>query len=173
MKIMARHSSATARSEAPHVSKTTRTATISNALRRRAHSVVNDKTIDPQWRTIIRVALELNDPCLAEFVSRAEAGEDIGDTFESLRAPVPNEANFTLGKVEAVAEIICRAGDEPAAALFTLMETLESSTDPMVGANRAKHVAFSHCGELHVYEMIDAQIAELKVELLGRNTLAS
>ena len=170
---MARHSSATARLETPHVSKTTRTASISDALRHRAQSVINDKTIDPQWRTIIRAALELNDPCITEFVSRAEAGENIGDTFESLRAPVPIEANFTLGKVEAVTEIICRAGDESAAALFTLMETLESSTDPKVGANRAKHVAFSHCGELHVYEMIDAQIAAVERQFLPRNTPAS
>ena len=72
-----------------------------------------------------------------------------------------------------MAEIICRAGDEPAAALFTLMETLESLTDPKVGATRAKHVAFSHCGELHVYEMIDAQIAEVERQFLPRNTSAS
>ena len=170
---MARHSSATARLETPHVSKTTRTATISNALRRRAQSVINDRTIDLQWRTIIRAALELNDPGLQEFVSRAEAGENIGDTVESLRAPVPHEANFTLGKVEAVSEIICRAGDEPAAALFTLMETLESATHPKVGATRAKHVAFSHCGELHVYDMIDAQIAEVERQFLPRKTPAS
>jgi hypothetical protein len=170
---MASHSSATPREEAPHVTQTTRVTIISDAVRRRAQSVIKDKTIDPQWRTIIRAALELSDPCVAEFVSRAKAGENIVDTFESLRAPVPHEANFTLGKVEAVAEIICRAGDEPAAALFTLMETLESSTDPKVGANRAKHVAFSHCRELHAYEMIDAQIAEVERQFLPRNTPTS
>jgi hypothetical protein len=173
MTIMDCHSSAKAREETPHLTETNRTTTISDALRRRAQSVINDRRIDPQWRTIIRAALELNDPGLPEFVSRAEAGEDIGDTFESLRAPVPNAANFTLGKVEAVAEIICRAGNEPAAALFTLMETLESSRDPKVGANRAKHVAFSHCGELHVYDMIVAQIAEVERQFLPRKTPAS
>jgi hypothetical protein len=173
MKIMARHSSATARLETPHVSKTTKTTTISDALKCRAQSVINDKTIDPQWWMIIRAALELNDPCLAEFVSRAEAGENIGDTFESLRTPVPSEDDSTLRKVEAVAEIISRAGDEPTAALFILMETLESSTDPKVYANRAKHVAFSHCGELHVYDRIDAQIAEVERQFLPRNTPAS
>jgi hypothetical protein len=170
---MASRSSATVREETPHVTETTRTTTISDALRRRAQSVINDRTIDPQWRTIIRAALELNDPCLAALVSRAEAGENIGDTFESLRAPVPNEDESTLRKVEAVAEIISRAGDEPMAALFILMETLEGSTDPKVYANRAKHVAFSHCGESQVYETIDAQIAEVEAELLARNTLAS
>jgi len=169
---MASHSSVTVREETPHVTETT-SVTTSDALRRRAQSVINDRTIDPQWRTIIRPALELNDPCLAEFVSRAETGENIADTFESLRAPVPNEDDFSLRKVEAVTEIICRAGDEPTAALFILMETLESSTDPEVFANRAKHVAFSHCGELHVYERIDAQIAEIEGQSLPRNTLAS
>ena len=170
---MASHSSATPRLETPHVTKTTKTTTISDALRRRAKSVTNDRTIDPQWRTIIRAALELNDPCLGEFVSRAEAGENIADTFESLRAPLPYGDEVSLRKVEAVTEIICRAGDEPTAALFILMENLEGSTDPKVFANRAKHVAFSHCGELHVYEMIDAQIAEVERQFLPRNTPAS
>jgi hypothetical protein len=173
MKIMASHSSATARLETPHVSKTTRTTTTSDALRRRAQSVINNKTIDPQWRAIIRAALELNDRGLSEFVRRAEAGENIGDTFESLRASVPNEVDFTLRKIEALTEIICRAGDQSAVSLFILMETLESSTDPKVIANRAKHVAFSHCGELHVYETIDAQIAEVERQFLPRNTLTS
>lgn len=167
------HSSATARSEAPHATETTSTRTISDALKRRAQSVIKDRSIDPQWRTIIRAALELNDPCVAEFLSRAEAGENIGDTFESLRTPVPNEDGSTLRKVEAVAEIISRAGDEPTAALFILMETLESSTDPKVYTNRAKHVAFSHCGELHVYDIIDAQIAEVERQFLPRKTSAS
>jgi hypothetical protein len=48
------------------------------------------------------------------------------------------------------------------AALFILMETLENSTDSIAFASRAKYVAFSHCGELHVYEMIDTQVAELE-----------
>ena len=170
---MASHSSATVREETPHVTDTTRTKTISDALRRRAESVINDSRIDPQWRTIIRVALELNDPCLTEFVSHAEAGENIVDTFESLRAPVPDKDDSTLAKVEAVAEIICRAGDEPTTALFILMETLESSMQPKVLASRAEHVAFSHCGELHVYEMIDAQLAELEGESVASNTLVS
>src|SRR5690242_14689540 len=86
---------------------------------------------------------------------------------------VPNEDDSTLRKVEAVAEIISRAGDEPTAALFILIETLESSTDPKVYTNRAKHVAFSHCGELHVYDMIDAQIAEVERQFLPRKTPAS
>jgi len=92
-------------------------------------------------------------------VTRAEAGEDIVDTFESMRTTEADEDDSMLGRIEALAEIICRAGDEPTAALFILMETLESSTRPKVFASRAKHVAFSCCGDLHVYEMVDAQLA--------------
>ena len=170
---MTSHSSATALDEAPHETETTTIITVSDATKRRAESVINDKTIDPQWRTIIRFALELNDPIVAELVSRAEAGKDVVETFESLRAPVPIEDESILRKVEALAEIISRSGDEPTAALFLLMETLESPADPKVFTNRAKHVAFSHCGELQVYVMVDAQIAELESELLASNTLES
>jgi len=156
---MTTHSSATAHHDTPHETETT-IITVGDATKRRAESVINDTTIDAQWRTIIRFALELNDPWLAELVSRAEAGENIVDTFESLQTPVPLEDESILRKTEALAKIICRTGDEPTAALFILMETLDSSTQPKVLASRAKHVAFSRCGELHVYEMIDAQLAE-------------
>jgi hypothetical protein len=169
---MTTHSSAIAHPETSHETETT-VITVSDATKRRAESVINDETIDPQWRTIIRAAMELNDPWLAEFVTRAEAGENIVDTFESMRTPDAAEDDSTLGKIEALAEIICRSGDEPTAALFILMETLENSKDPRVFASRAKHVAFSRCGELHVYEMIDAQLAELEGESLASNTLVS
>jgi hypothetical protein len=169
---MTTHSSAIAHQDTPHETETTK-ITVNDATKRRAESVINDKTIDPQWRTIIRFALELNDPFVAELVSRAEAGENIVDTFESMRTPDAAEDDSTLRKIEALAEIISRSGDEPTAALFMLMETLENSKDPRVFASRAKHVAFSRCGELHVYEMIDAQLAELEGESLASNTLVS
>ena len=169
---MTTHSSATAHQETPHETETTMLA-VSDATKRRAESVINDKTIDPQWRTIIRFALELNDPFVAELISRAEAGEDIVETFESVQTPVPIEDESILRKVEALAEIIARSGDEPTAALFILMETLESSTHQRALTNRAKHVAFSRCGELHVYEMIDAQLPEIEGELLASNMLVS
>jgi hypothetical protein len=168
---MTTHSSATAHEETPHETETI-IITVSDDTKRRAESVINDKTVDPQWRTIIRAALELSDPSLAELVSRAEAGENIVDTFESMRTPDAAE-DSTLGKIEALAEIIFRSGDEATVALFILMETLENSKAPRVLASRAKHVAFSRCGELQVYEMIDAQIAELEGESLAINTLVS
>ena len=170
---MTNHSSATALEETPHEIETTTIITVSDATKRSAESVINDRTIDPQWGTIIRAALELNDPWLAELVTRAEAGEDIVDTFESMRTTEAHEDDSMLARIEALAEIICRAGDEPTAALFILMETLESFTQPKVLACRAKHVAFSRCGELHVYEMVDAQIAVVEDELLARNTVVS
>jgi hypothetical protein len=51
---MATDTSATVRHEAPHTNRTTRTATIINALKRRAQAVLNDTSIDPQSRAIIR-----------------------------------------------------------------------------------------------------------------------
>jgi len=76
---MANDSSATVR-ETPHANQTTRTATIINALKERAQAVLNDKSIDPQSRAIIRYALQTNDPWLAKLLRRAEAGETIVDS---------------------------------------------------------------------------------------------
>ena len=174
---MTTHTSATAPEETPHETETT-TIPISDALRRRAESVINDKSIDLQWRTIIRFALELNDEWLSELVPRAEAGEDILDTFESLRTAETNEDDSieddaTEAKIKALTEIICRGGGDPAAALFVLMGTLEKSSDPEVFAGSAKQAAFTHCVEWNVYEMADAQLAALEGKLLGSKTLVS
>ena len=57
----------------------TRTATIINALKERALSVLNDKSIDAESRAVIRYALETNDPWLAELVRRAEKREATAD----------------------------------------------------------------------------------------------
>ena len=75
---MANDSSATVR-ETPHANRTSRTNTIMNALKERAQAVLNDRTIDPQSRAIIRYALETNDPWLAELVRRADEGETLVD----------------------------------------------------------------------------------------------
>ena len=163
---MASHSSATVREQTPHVNQTTRTATIINALQRRAQAVLNDKSIDPQSRAIIRYALETNDPWLAELVRRADAGEDV---IEDMRSIETKEDEASKEKIEALAEMICRAGDEPAtksAALLVLMATLENATDPTALANTAKHIAFARCGELNFCGMVDAQISVLESELL-------
>jgi hypothetical protein len=166
MKTMANHSSATARIETPHVNQTTRTNTIINALKRRAEAVLKDKSIDAQSRAIIRYALETNDPWLAKLVRRADAGEDVFDDLQSLET---NENDSSDDKIAALAEMICRAGDEPAtksAALLVLMAAVENATHPRALANTAKHVAFTRCGELNFRGMVDAQIAVLESELL-------
>ena len=167
---MTTHTNATALEEKPHEPETT-TIIISDALRRRAQSVINDTSIDPQWRNIIRYALELNDPWLSDLVRRAETDENIVDTFESLRTPGTDEDDSTAGKIEALTEIICRAGDEPTAALFVLMGTVEDSTYPKELANTAKHFAFSRCAELNLYGIVDAQIAVIEEELFASNRL--
>ena len=154
---MTKHSSATVRE--PHVNRTTRTATIINALKQRALSVLNDESIDPESRAIIRYALETNDPWLAKLVRRAEAGD-------SSQTPEINEPNSSE-MIEALTDTICGAGDRAAAALFVLMGTLQNSTEPKVLANTAKHFAFTRCGELNVFGMVDAQIAVVEGELLA------
>ena len=138
---MANHGSATVRAHTPHSNEhtanvsrhtpglngTTRTATIINALKRRALAVLNDESLDAQSRAIIRYGLETNDPWLAELVKRAEAGEKAIDTFDFSLTP----DNHTIDeKVEALAELICQAGETSAAALLVLMGTLENSSNP-------------------------------------------
>ena len=158
---MSNHSSAT-----PHTIKSTQT-TINDALKRRAQSLIKNKSIDSQTRTVIRYGLEINDPWLPELVRRANAGEAI---LENLNVPDTNEDDPGVENLEALAEVICRAGDEPAAksaALLVLMATLENATYPKALANLTKHFAFTRCGELNSYGMVNAQIAALEDELLA------
>jgi hypothetical protein len=170
MTIMTTHSSASVR-ETPHVNQTSRTNTIVDALKRRAQSVLNDKSIDAQSRAIIRYALETNDPWLAKLVRRADEGETIIDSERFLKTSSPSEE-----KIAALAEMICRAGDEAgtkSAALLVLMSTLENATHPKALANLAKHLAFTRCGELNFNGMVDLQIEVFESELLADNTLVS
>jgi len=167
---MTSHSSATALDETPHDIETTQT-TISDALRRRAQAVINDSAIDPQWRSIIRYALEINDPLLADLVRRADAGETIIDTTDFSQTLEPNEDDSNQEKIEALAEIICQTSDEAAAALFVLMGTLENSAHPKLLANTLKHFAFTRCAESNLYGIVDAQLAVVEGELLTTDEL--
>jgi hypothetical protein len=74
---MAKHSSATVRQQTPHAKKSRKP--ISNALKRRAESVINNKSIDARSRAVIRYGLEINDPWLGSLVRRVEAGKHIID----------------------------------------------------------------------------------------------
>lgn len=88
---MANHSSATTRGETPHANRTSRTNTIVNALKERAQALLNDTSIDPQSRAIIRYATEINDPWLAELVRQA----DSDGTIDLSDIPLTNEADKT------------------------------------------------------------------------------
>jgi hypothetical protein len=149
MKIMSNLSSARLRDETPHSS---------DALKRRAQSIINDKSIDAETRVIIRYGLEINDPWLPELVRCVDAGESIIDNLY---------VQSSEEKIEALTELICQAGDEPSAALLVLLATLENSAHPKALTNTAKHVAFTRCGELNLYGMVDALIAVLEDRLMA------
>jgi len=156
MKIVSNHSSAR-----PHTIKSTNNYTISEPLKQRAQSVINDKSVDAETRALIRYAVEINDPSLAELLRRADAGEADDNV------PPSRE------KIEALAEIICRGGNEPTAALLVLMATLETASELEALAHAAKHFAFTRCGELNLYGMVDAQTAMVESELLRRSSAES
>ena len=161
-------SSAPERGATPHATNSTTNNTINDAVRRRAHALINDRTIDASERVWIRYALKTNDASgLAELVRRADAGEPIVDDSHLLEA---HEELSTEEKLERLAEMICQAGDQSetrSAALLVLMSTLENSTEPKVLANHVKHLAFTRCGELNCYGMVDVQIAAMESGLLA------
>jgi hypothetical protein len=70
MKIMAKHSSAPLRSETPHLGA---------AIKQRAQELINNKSVDASTRTLLRYALEIDDPLLPTLVGRVDAGERIID----------------------------------------------------------------------------------------------
>ena len=160
-------SSAPERGATPHATNSTTNQTISDAIKRRAQSLINDRTIDESDRAFIRYALATNDVTgLSELVRRADAGEPIID--ESCMLEADDEIS-TEEKLERLAAMICQAGGQPetrSAALLVLMSTLENSTEPKVLANHVKHIAFTRCGELNCFGMVDAQIAAIETELL-------
>jgi len=143
-----------------------------NALIRRAQAVLNDESIDPQNRAIIRYAMERNDPWLAKLVRRADAGEAVVDGVGFEESPETYDDDLDEEKIETLTEMTCRA-DEPeirAAALLVLMATLENSAHPKALANAAKHLAFTRCGQFNLYGMIDAQIIVVEDKLLAGKT---
>ncbi len=82
--------SATALEETPHEPETIQ-ITISDALRRRALLVINDRRTDPQWRTIVRYALEINDLWLADIVRRAVRVKRSSTRSISRLSPAPTK----------------------------------------------------------------------------------
>ena len=166
---MSNHSSASMR-ETPHKNRISNTNTSANALKRRAQAVVNDKSIDPQSRAIIRYALEIDDPWLAELVRRVDAGEAIDDNFNLAEIPETFNESSRGEKIGVLTEIICRAGDEPeikSAALFVLMAIIENARHPKALANTAKYSAFIWCAEMNPYNLVVAQVEMMERELFA------
>ncbi|HKV36632.1 MAG TPA: hypothetical protein VJP89_19985 [Pyrinomonadaceae bacterium] len=149
---MVNFTSAQPREETPH-SANGSGATISDALRRRAQSIINDKSIEAPTRAIIRYGLEINDPTLPELIRCIDNGESILDNIYVASSEE---------KIEALTDLICRASEESSAALLVLLSVLENSLHPKALANAAKHLAFTRCGELNLHGMVDAQIAMLE-----------
>ena len=80
---MVKHGNAKLSDQTPHATKSTiqksTKRTISDALKRRALSVIKDKSIDAPSRGVIRYGLETNDPWLPALVRRVNAGDNILD----------------------------------------------------------------------------------------------
>ena len=87
---MLNDSSAAEREETPQSVNSTqnntakRKQTINVALKRRAQSIIKDRSIDAQSRLAIRYALEINDPWLPELVRCVEAGKSLTETIKLL-----------------------------------------------------------------------------------------
>ena len=94
---MSNVNSAIEREETPHTTNSTQNNTfkvtphINIAVRRRAESVVKDRSIDAQSRVLIRYALETNDPWLSELVRRVDAGESVLDLDFSQQPPAQGD----------------------------------------------------------------------------------
>ena len=144
--------SAKEREEAPHATTSTKNnkqqlnSGLGFALRRRAQFVINDRSIDPETRAIIRYGLEINDPALAELIRRVDADETIVEPIDFSETGVMIEDDSIDEKIEALTDMICRAGDEPgikSAALLVLMATVENASHPKALANAGKYFAFT------------------------------
>lgn len=160
---MTTHVSASPRELSPQANRTTRTNTILDALTQRAQSILNDESLDAESRAILRQAMEINDPLLAKLVKRAESSIDPNAFSETSE----DNQGSSKEKIEALADMICSAGEEPTAALFVLMSTLQNAADPIALAHSVKHLAFTRCGEFNFRGMVDTQVAVLESELFA------
>ena len=110
----------------------------------------------------VEVALETNDPWLARLVRQADAEETVVETIESELPEATGGDGSNRERIEALAEMICNGGEESSASLFVLMSALQNSTEPKALAHVVKHFAFTRCGELNAFGMVDAQVAEFE-----------
>lgn len=110
------------------------------------------KSIDAPTRTIIPYALEINDPWLPNSCAASMQGESI---IDNLFVASSEE------KIDTLTDLICRAGDEPSAALLVLLSTSKSPGIRKPSQTQLSTLPFTRCGELNLYGMVDAQIAVL------------
>ena len=84
---MVNHNSAPEREGTSHTNKSPQRKTlrpkqtITAAIKRRAQSLMTDRSLDPQTRALIRYSLETSDPWLPELVRRTEAGQSVRETI--------------------------------------------------------------------------------------------
>ena len=74
---MLNHNSAELRDGTPHATNSITNKPISNAVKRRARSLIKDRTIDKCARAFIQHTLETEDPYLTKLVRRVETGRSI------------------------------------------------------------------------------------------------
>lgn len=165
--------SASTRKETPLLTESQPSQPLSRAIGRRAMRLINNRAIDQGTRDMIRFSLDLNDPWTPSLVRRAESGEIFGDDF-SLTPSVKKfdvELDRSIDeKLEALTDLICRAGNEPdtkSGALLLLMATLEHSARPKELVATAKYLAFLRCCELNICGMVDKQIDLVEKDLLA------
>ena len=105
---MTTHSSAQLRTETPHATNSITNKPFSNAVKRRAQSLIKDRSIDRCVRAFIQHTLENEDPYLTKLVRRVDRGKSI------LTMSPLSKRKSTLKKEEtrSTAEIICLAGDQ-------------------------------------------------------------
>jgi hypothetical protein len=114
---MLNHNSAVEREENPHATNSTQNANstkpdtlgsyrcITIAYRRRAESVINDRSIDVQTRTLIRYAPETSDPWVAELLRRVRARHEISGAAGpdgGARRLAPSESSGEHGEASCV-----------------------------------------------------------------------
>src|SRR5689334_3620361 len=109
---MSTHSSSAPECQAtPHATNSTTNQTLSDAIKRRAQSIINDRAIDASDRAFISYALATNDaPGLSELVRRVDAGEPVID--ESCMLEASDEISIEE-KLERLAAMICQVGGQP------------------------------------------------------------
>ena len=105
-------------------------------------------------------------------MQRVEDGERIAD---NIGGADESESYSTEQKVKALAEMICHSVDldTRAVALLVLLAALEHGDDFKSLVKTARHYAFTRCGELNVFGMVDIQIAMLERELFTHHSCLS